>query len=249
MPQELFRLIPNDHRSMGDDIYVVLTKSVSASKPDQEVSLLRFRIEVVPLNYARKEGESQKVEIITVRSTLDAIVDRGANTIDFSISDAEASLPEEIRGGGVGSYVVSEMIRWGQGISAELKVIPIRISSPENAGSGRESKLKVFFEQMGFTIVNKPNKGLFAAAESIATLKPHVNPQKIEKVNLLIWGNEWLDSNVSLANQLKEESQNVSFYKEQASNLRNEKPGRQTFWAGLLMGVVAGIVLGVLIAF
>ncbi|MCG8669180.1 MAG: hypothetical protein MI867_07175 [Pseudomonadales bacterium] len=247
MTQELFRLIPNDHRTIGEDLHVVLKRTVVVSKPEDEVDLIRLRYEVMPLNYALKEGESQTVVSFQQRATLDAILDQTESTIDFSVNEADASLPEELRGGGVGSYILSEMIRWGQQQSPQLSVTPIRISTPENTGSGREAKLKAFFSQLGFLVVDKPGKGVFAAAQSIAHLKPYVNSQKIERVNLVSWGNEWLDNSVNLANQLREESRSVGIYKEQASSLKNKESSKVPFWAGVLCGGVFGLIVGLLI--
>lgn len=246
MAQELFRLIPNDHRGSDEDMYVVLKKSVEASKED-DVDLLRLRYEVIPLNYIRKEGESKSIVSFTQRATLDAIIDKKEGSVEFSINESNAALPDELQGGGIGSYILSEMIRWAQKVSAELSVVPIRISTPENAGSGREAKLKGFFAQLGFSVINKPGKGVFAAAHSVAHLKTHVNSQKVERVNLVTWGNEWQDSSVKLSNQLKEESLSLNFYKEQANSLKDEKSGKQPFWGGLLVGFVAGLIVGVVV--
>lgn len=247
MSQELLRLLPNEHRSLDDDLYVVLQRSVNASKPKDGVSLVRLRYDIIPLNYVIKAGDKQKVVPFAASTTFDAIVDKDNRTIEFSINEAKAALPDELQGSGVGSYVLSEMIRWGQAIASDLQVVPILISTPENQGSGREAKLKAFFSQLGFVIVNKPGKGIYAAAEAVGNLKTHVNFKKIEQVSLVSWGNEWLDKNLALANQLKDEIQNNNIYRDQIDSLRAQQTRKQPFWAGVLVGLVAGLVVGFLI--
>ena len=248
MSQELFRLIPHEHRTDNADRYVVLQRSVSASKPEDKVSLVRLRFEVHPLNIQQKIGDQQKVLPMSSRTRIDAIIDRGESTVEFLMNEPEAALPEEFRGAGMGSYILSDMIRWAQGVSRELRVVPIRISTPEIAGTGREQRLGTFFRQLGFQLANQAGKGVFAVADSVASLQPHVNTHKIERVSLTTWGNEWLDKTTGLANQLREESQSHQLCREQLIQLKHQKAAPLPYFSGVLIGTVVGLIVGLLIS-
>ena len=246
--QELFRLKPHEHRIENMERYVVLQKSVSASRPEDKVSLLRLRFQVTPLNIQQKVADRQKVLPMSSRTRLDAIIDHQDGTVEFLLNEPDAALPEELRGAGVGSYILSTMIRWAQGVSGELRVVPLKISTPETSGTGREERLKRFFGQLGFQLVAERGKGLFAVADTVGKLGSHVNSQKVESVSLVSWGNEWLDQQVNLANQLREESQNHNLCREQLVQLKHQKTARLPFFSGALAGSVVGLIVGLLIS-
>ena len=248
MSQELLQLNPHEHRVEGSVRHVVIQRSISVSKPENGVALQRLRFEISSLNVQLKEGESQKVIPVAGRTIIDSIIDAKENSVEFLLNDADAALPEDLQGAGIGSYIMSEMIRWAQGVSPELQVKSIRLSSSEIDSSGREERLGAFFRQLGFQFVRQPGKGLYAVADTVGKLKAHVNAQKIERLNLLTWSNEWLERTVGLANQLRDESRNNLLYQEQIALLKRQKSSSLPFFAGGLAGLVLGLIVGLLIA-
>lgn len=248
MSQELFRLNPHEHRRDNMERYVVLQKSVSASKPEDKVALLRMRFEVLPLNIQQKIGDQQKVLPMSCRTRMDAIIDRSEGSVEFLLNEPDAALPEELRGAGIGSYILSEMIRWAQMVSGDLRVVPVKISTPQTAGTGQEQRYGVFFRQFGFQLANQAGKGVFALSDSVAGLRAHVNTRKIERVSLATWGNEWLDKTVGLANQLREESLSHQLCREQIIQLQHHRAAPLPYFSGALIGTVVGLIVGMLIS-
>lgn len=246
MHTQLLRLKPHAHRDGAAEIMAVVSKAVKHVR-DDAVELGTMRIQIHFLNTPIKSSEIYTIHTISAQPTFDVVVDHRNKTIDFDVGDRKVAIPEALQGGGLGSFILSEMIEWVQQVDDSYQVEAIRVGSPESVGSGREQKLKAFFSRFGFSIVERSGQGVLAVIDGPRSLKPCINGEKIESVALVRWGNELVAEKVKLSNQLAEESHKVRLLKEQMDQVRVARSGNGTFWAGLLIGVATGLFIGVLI--
>lgn len=246
MHTQLIRLKPHLHRDGDAEVMAVVSKVVKRVR-DEAVDLGTMRIQIHFLNTPVRSSEFYSMHTISAQPIFDVVVDHRNKTVDFDVGDRTTAIPETLQGGGLGSYILSQMIEWVQQVGASYQVQSIRIGSPETAGSGREQKLKAFFSRFGFSIIERSGQGVFAVTEGPKSLKACINSEKVETVALVQWGNDWVAGKVKLSNQLVEEGKKVRLLKEQIDQVRVARSSNGAFWAGLLIGVAMGLFMGVLL--
>ena len=241
MTWDLVCLKPNPHRA-GDDAFYVLIKK--ASHRQKGKSVVHFSVSVAPLPFVAT-GETTRLTHME-ESTFRAIVDLEAQSIVFDIAKADSALPSLLRGGGLGSLAISELIIWAKRNYPTFTVALSKVSGAllnyPNAVTISEKCLLNF----GFA-VGKSGSGLQFKGETVEALRPHVNKNKVEAVPPAQLYKSLIQDQVHNASLLLEANQELSAARERLYQSQQATTPAAPFVAGLLAGLVAGAALAAVI--
>ncbi|WP_290579960.1 hypothetical protein [Ketobacter sp.] len=241
MSWDLICLKPHSHRADGDETYACIYKSLNRIEKDG-VRALQYLVRVVPLPLVAGRGGDQRL-INMEEALFKVVVDLNEGKVLFDIGGAEAALPSLLRGGGLGSLAVSELIQWAQAQFGDFTVVSGRISSALLNYPNGEAIAVSCLKQLGFAVGKSPRGGLQFGAERVAQLSPHVNRNKVETATPALWFSNLSQDNLNMARQVQTLNEEITLLKEQLYQSSAQKRSALPLASGLLMGVVAGAAL------
>ena len=245
MSWDLICLKPHEHRAKGEETYACLYKSLGRIDKDG-VRALQFVVRVAPL--PMPAGSGDKKRLVTMEEALfKAVADLNEGKVMFDIGGAEAALPSLLRGGGLGSLAVSELIQWAQQQFGDFGVVTGRVSTTILNYPNGETIAVACLKKLGFSVGKSPKGGLQFGAEKVAQLHTHINTGKVETATPALWFNNIMQDNLNMGRQVKALTEEVSLLKEQLHHSSAEKRSAVPLASGLLMGVVAGAALAAMI--
>lgn len=250
MSFDLLRMQPHPNRQSEEEVMVLIKKGSKRAK-DSSVDLTQFRIQVYLLDAVKKKADGFQVVNFSASPKFDVVADHAERSVTFTLGEMGALLPVGLRGGGLGSYIMSELVKWAKSSVPDYRVVPIKAFAPPDEGEEAMQRNKAFLAKMGFTLQNSgagSQVGLFGVTSTVGALKAHANTQKLERVDLPGWLNESTAVRVAMSNQTEEEIANARFFKEELQRQKDSNKGRLSFWAGLFLGLVVGAVAAVLIS-
>lgn len=240
MTWDLISLKAHPHRPEGEAAMALMRKSLRRSdKPD--ASAVQYMVEVCPLPIVVKQG-TKKHLVPLEPAQYRVTVDLAKRAVLFDISGADAALPTPLRGGGLGSLAVSELITWCMSHYPDLAVINGRVAATMLDYPNAEANVVRFLKNLGFAVA-RVSGGLQFEAASVAQLKAHVNASKLEMANPITWAAGLVQDNITLAAQLLEQNQDMAGLKEQLHQVTQTRQSPVPFLGGILAGSVAGIVI------
>lgn len=250
MSFDLLRMQPHPNRQSEDEVMVLIQKSSKRAK-DEKVDMTQFKVQIHLLDVVKKKADGFQVVSFGSNPKFDIVADHVARSVSFTLGEMGALLPPELRGGGLGSYIMSEMIKWAKANVGDYTVTPFKAFAPPDEGNEAMQRNKAFLTKMGFTLQNSGTGnqiGLYGVAPSAGTLKGAANPQKLERVDCSAWLNDLAAVRASMGNQMEEEINNARFFKEELQRQKEVDKGKMSFWAGLLLGLAVGVVTAVLLS-
>ncbi len=230
---------------------MVLVKKGSKRAKDGSVDMTQFKIQVYLLDVVKKKADGFQVISFSASPKFDVVADHAERSVTFTLGEMGALLPVELRGGGLGSYIMSELIKWAKSSVPDYGVVPVKAFAPPDEGSEAIQRNKTFLAKMGFALQNSETGsqvGLFGIASKAGALKVHTNTQKLERVDLPGWLNDLTSVRATMGNQMEEDIVNTRFLKEELQRQKDSDKGRLSFWAGLLLGLVVGAVAAALLS-
>lgn len=238
MTWDLISLKSHPHRSAGDDVMVLLRKTTRRSER-AGVSAIQFHIEVSPFPLVVRQGNTR--QLVPLESAhFRVTADLAEGKLLFDIGSADAALPSLLRGGGLGSLAISELVIWCKKQFPAFRVANGHISAGLLGAPNAEQMAVSCLKNLGFAVARAPTGGLQFEAASVAQLKPHINAAKLEHANPIQWGSALAQDNFRLAAQLLEHSREIADLKEQLFQLTQAKLSPVPFLGGILAGCVAG---------
>ncbi len=240
MSWELICLKPHEHRSEGEEAYACIYKSLNRIEKEG-INALQFAVRVVPLPLVAGNGEEKRL-INMEESLFKAVADLNEGKILFDIAGADAALPSVLRGGGLGSLAVSELIQWAHRYS-EYGVISGRVSAAMLNYPNGEAIATDCLKKLGFTVGKSPKGGLQFSAARAGQLTTHLNTNKVETATPALWFGNIMQDHLNLGRQVKSLNDEIALLKEQLHHSSEQKQSTIPLASGLLMGVVAGAAL------
>lgn len=237
---------PHPNRESEDEVMVLIKKETKKAKGDANMTL--FRVQVHLLDIVKKKADGFQVIKFPTKPKFDVLANHEDQTISFTLGELGELLPVELRGGGIGSLIISELIKWATSHVSDYRVKPIKVYPPPDEGGESIQRNKAFLTNVGFQLHEEGGSGLFGVSDNVKSLKTHANTQKLERVDLPTWLSDVAVVRAGLGNQMEEEITNARFYKEQLQREKDSNKGKLSFWAGLLLGLALATVSCVLIS-
>jgi len=241
MTWDLISLKPNPHRSGEEDVVVFMRKLTQRSHK-KGVDAVQLSVELCPVPLVVGNGSSKKLVPIE-KAVFRVVADRLEQKLLFDIANADAALPSVLRGGGLGSLAISELVIWAKQHFPEYAVVTGRVSAVMLNYPNGESLAAACLQSFGFTVARANGGGLQFGAASTEQLKPHVNNAKVEVGSPINWGAQLLQNNLSSAGQLLEQAEEISRVREQLQQVTHSRQSPLPFWSGMLAGLVAGLAI------
>jgi len=249
MSFDLVRMQPHSNRSSEDEVMVLIKKSSKRAK-DESVDMTLFRVQLHLVSAVKKAASGMEVVKFSSSPKFDVVADHAAKSVEFTLGEMGNLLPQELRGGGLGSLIMSELIKWVKISVPDYSVVPLKVFLPPDEDDSAMLRNKTFIAKMGFALQNA-NKGaklgLYGVAAKAGGLKEHVNTQKVERVDMPGWLEDLASMRAAMGSQVEEEVTKARFYKDELQRQKETDKGRMSFWAGLLLGLIVGAVAAVLL--
>lgn len=241
MSWDLICLKPHAHRPEGEEAYACLHKN--ATRIEKEgVNAVQYVVRVVPMPLLTGKGADK--QLINMEEALfKAIADQNEGKVMFDIGGADAALPTLLRGGGLGSLAISELILWAQKHYNAFGVVSGRITAAMLNYPNGEANAVRCLKNHGFDVTRSPKGGLQFLATQVGQLRTHVNPSKVESAPPALWYTNLLQDNLNVSRQIKNQADEITLLKEQLFQTSEQKRSSTPFMSGLLMGLVAGSAL------
>jgi len=241
MSWDLICLKTHEHRQEGDETYACLYKNLNRIDKG-DLNAWQYNVRVVPLPLLA--GNSENKQLVNMEEALfKVVVDLNENKVMFDIGGADAALPTLLRGGGLGSLAISELIIWAKKHYPEFGVVSGTISPALLNYPNSEVIAVHCLKNMGFSVARSQKGGLQFMANNVTQLKSHVNNNKVESATPGLWFSNLMQDNLNIARQMKTQSEEISNLKEQLHLTSSQKQSTAPWISGLLMGVVAGSAL------
>lgn len=241
MTWDLISLKPNPHRS-GDEDVVVFMRKLTQRSHKKDVDAVQLSVELCPVPLVAGNGNSKKLVPIE-NAVFRVVADRLEHKLLFDIANADAALPSVLRGGGLGSLAISELVIWAKQHFPEYSVVTGRVNPVMLNYPNAESLAAACLQSFGFTVARASGGGLQFGAVSTEQLTPHVNNAKVEIGNPVTWGGQLLQNNLVSAGQLLEQAEEISRLREHLQQVTSSRQSPLPFWSGILAGVVAGLAI------
>lgn len=238
MSWDLICVKPHAHRPDGEEAYACLYKAVARIDKDS-VNAVQFTVRIVPLPLVSGQGTEKRL-VNMEEALFKAVADLNEGKVMFDIGSADAALPSLLRGGGLGSLAISELILWAQKQYSEFGVVSGRISATLLNYPNGEANAVHCLKNLGFQVARSPRGGLQFTADQVGQLRTHVNNGKVETATPLLWYSNQLQDNLNVSRQVKALNDEVSNLKEQLFQTTEQKRSAAPMISGLLMGLVAG---------
>ena len=229
----------------------MLIKKGSKRAKDSSVDMTQFRIQIYLLDTVKKKADGFQVVNFSASPKFDVVADHVERSVTFTLGEMGALMPVELRGGGLGSYVMSELVKWAKSSVPDYGVVPVKAFAPPDEGNEAMQRNKAFLAKLGFALKSSEagsQVGLFGVTSKAGALKVHTNTQKLERVDLPGWLNDLTAVRATMGNQVEEEIGNARFFKEELQRQKDSDKGKLSFWAGLLLGLVVGAVAAALLS-
>lgn len=114
-----------------------------------------------------------------------ALVNHRSNSIEFGPNQG-FSLDDNLRGKGIGTFAMNELIVWLRNNFQEYSINPFEFITPENADEEDKERRNKFLENfgflLGFTDVTQRNGTMKAKKPSL--IKTYVNGEKLEELDI-----------------------------------------------------------------
>jgi hypothetical protein len=244
MSFDLLRMQPHPNRQSEEEVMVLIKKGSKRAK-DSSVDMTQFRIQIYLLDAVKKKPDGFQVVNFSASPRFDVVADHAERSVTFTLGEMGALLPVELRGGGLGSYIMSELVKWAKSSVPDYGVVPVKVFTPPDERGDTMQRNKTFLAKMGFTLYSSEagsQVGLFGVTSQVGSLKVHANTQKLERVDLPGWLNDLTAERAAMGNQMEEEIVNARVFKEELQRQKSSDKGRLSFWAGLFLGLVVGAV-------
>lgn len=241
MTWELISLKAHPHRAGADDAMVVIRKAMRRGEGKGANTVL-YQVDVCPFPLLVKQADGKQL-VPLEQAHFRVTADLENARLRFDIGNADAALPSVLRGGGLGSLAISELIIWAKKYYPEFAVTQGYISAAMLNYPNAEQNVVKCLKNFGFLVARAPSGGLLFEAASPAQLKHHMNTAKIDHANPIQWGSALVQDNVRLAAQLLEQSQTIAGLKEQLHQVTQVKQSPVPFLGGILAGCVAGTAI------
>ena len=241
MSWDLICIKPHTHRPEGEEAYACLHKSI-AQVEREGVNAVQYTVRVVPLPLLADQGGEKRL-ISMEEALFKAVADLNEKKVMFDIGGADAALPTLLRGGGLGSLAISELVLWAQKHYSEFGVVSGRISSTILNYSNGEANAIRSLKNLGFNVTRSPKGGLQFLADQVSQLRTHVNTSKVETATPALWYSNLMQDNLNVSRQVKTQVDEISNLKEQLYQSTQQKRSSAPFMSGLFMGLVAGAAL------
>lgn len=245
MTWDLVSLKSHPHRAGDEDVMVLIAKTVRRSEREG-VQAVQYQVEVCPLPLVVSQGNEKRlvpVEKAQFRVTAD-IVER---KVMFDIGGADAALPSVVRGGGLGSLAISELVNWCKKQFADFTVVNGHISAGILNFPNAEPNAIRCLKNFGFAVSRAASGGLQFEAAGVARLTPHLNTAKVQNADPIRWTSGLVEDNIRLAAQLQDQSRDIAGLKEQLHQVTQSRQSPAPFIGGILAGCVAGTAITALL--
>lgn len=236
---------PHPNRDSEDEVMVLIKKETKKAKGDANMTL--FRVQVYLLDIVKKKADGYQVVKFQTKPKFDVVAHHEEQAVSFTLGELGELLPVELRGGGIGSLIMSELIKWAKSHVGDYAVKPIKVYAPPDEGGESLQRNKSFLKNLGLELQEDGSSGVFGVAEAVKSLNTHANTQKLERVDMPGWLGDLAVVRAGLGNQMEEEISNARFYKEQLQREKESNKGKLSFWAGLMLGAALATVGCVLI--
>ena len=241
MTWELISLKAHPHRTAGEDAMALLRKSVRRSDRDG-VSAVQFSVDICPMPVTVKNGNEKQL-VPQEQAHFRVTADLAKRMVMFDIGSADAALPSILRGGGLGSLAISELVNWAKAQYPDFAVVTGRISAAMLNYPNAEANAVKCLKNFGFAVARASVGGIQFEAAAVGQLKSHVNTAKVEISDPIRWASGLTQDNIKLGQQLVEQSKDIAAVKEQLHQVAQTKQSPMPFLGGLLAGCVAGTAI------
>lgn len=150
MTWELIGLKSHPHRSEGEDAMVLMRKSMRRSER-AGVNAVQFHVEICPLPLVVKQGSVRQLMPME-QAHFRVTADLAAGKVMFDIGSADAALPTVLRGGGVGSLAISELVIWCRKYHPEFAVATGYVSAALLNYPNAEQTAVKCLKNLGFAV-------------------------------------------------------------------------------------------------
>lgn len=244
MTWELIQTKP-DSRDSNQAAFVFMHKSVQRAGKES-VNAFQYLVQLHPLPLL-ETGSTSKSLITIEHSQFKVIADLDEQKILFDIASADAALPSILHGKGLGSIAVSELILWCQKHYPQFTIVTTQVSAALLNYSNGAAIATRFLRNFNFIVSKSPKGGIQFTADSIQTLKTHINQNKLEATNPTQWGSQLLKDNFNASKQIHELNQNITTLKEQLFQTHHQTRSALPFLSGMLAGFVAGSAIAAVV--
>lgn len=242
MSFELIRMRPHPNRQSDEEVMVVIKKGSKRVK-EADANLTLFRLQLYLLDTVKKKADGFQAVGFSSSPKFDVVANHANRSVEFSLGEMGQLMPLEIRGGGLGSIIMSDLVKWAKSNVPDYSVDPLKVFAAPDEGDEALLRNKTFLGKMGFVLSDKgggSRVGLYGVAATVGALKVHTNAKKVERVELPGYLNEQASARASMGNQVEAESSNARMYKEELQREKETSKGKLSFWAGLLLGLAGG---------
>lgn len=172
----------------------------------------------------------------------DLKLDHRNKTATFA-TRCDVIIPEELRGFGLGSYAFSRLIEWGKTQQPSYRVGKLRLANTDAQTDEARDRRNRFYRKHGFEFefYDPDFKTGFCFSDSVANLRPEINPDKVSVLDLFT---EMQNLIISKEKLTKENAQRKLAFEN--CNSRNRKLIIEKGRLWLLLVVIAIIACAVL---
>ncbi len=177
---ELIRIknIKNKYNKSESYAYVLLRKRREGNNRADD-----FSVTIIPLV---EVSEKRWNTFRNSESTWDVQAEISCQHIKFARSDNFQIRDEKLKGRGLGSYVLSDLVQWVKQYYPTYTIKSFRVKNLDNKFKSDTERLFKLYEKVGFIIEDKDlEEGTGrAVAEDTSALHEHRNARKVESITI-----------------------------------------------------------------
>ena len=230
---------------------MVIIKKGNKRVKEADADLTLFRVQLCLLDVVKKKADGYQATSFGISPKFDVIANHANRSVEFTLGEMGQLMPVELRGGGLGSIIMSDLVKWAKASFPDYSVVPLKVFTPPDEDEKAIQRNKTFVSKMGFALheQSKAGKiGLYGVVATAGALKTHINDQKVERADLPGYLNDQISSQASMGNQMEAESANARMYKDELQREKETSKGKMSFWAGLFLGLATGVAGALLLA-
>jgi len=147
----------------------------------------RLTVELIPLKHVTPVADRQLISLCEKQApklTFDLQLDHGSRIAKFATS-RHVTLPDKFQSSGLGTYVFSKLIEWGQQIAPDYSVAKLLLSSVDAKTEKSKKTRNGFYESfkfhLDFTHDPEEKNGSCSAKNLRSLAVRKLNPKKVTK--------------------------------------------------------------------
>jgi len=190
-------------------LYIALKKSFEVLFKEWHTKKIYYTITLYPIT-TYMEFPTQRIEknFLTKSSSengkFEIEVNLREKIVKFAARQDFMIWPIELRNRGLGTYILSELIRWSQSHFSEYEVMSLLLGPADARTEDAKNLRNAFYRKFGFELKfrDKDIEGR-AYAKRLADLKiPEINADKIRVIDIKEFVNSVIEENINLYNEV-----------------------------------------------